>query len=142
MKMDATLIIGLILLGLLAGYLSGLVGIGGGIVMVPVLVLLFGFTQHKAQGTTLALLILPVGILGVINYYKTGNVDIKTTLLLCAGFVLGSYLGSKTAITLSQEMLRKVFAILMFVVAVKMFFQKLKPAIPNFFGPLRLHLSL
>lgn len=81
--MDATIIIGLILLGLLAGYLSGLVGIGGGIVMVPVLVLLFGFTQHKAQGTTLALLIIPVGILGVMNYYKTGNVDIKTTLLLC-----------------------------------------------------------
>jgi uncharacterized membrane protein YfcA len=74
MKMDATIIIGLILLGLLAGYLSGLVGIGGGIVMVPVLVLLFGFTQHKAQGTTLALLIIPVGILGVMNYYKTGNV--------------------------------------------------------------------
>ncbi|MBU4538956.1 MAG: sulfite exporter TauE/SafE family protein [Bacteroidetes bacterium] len=124
MKMEVTIIIGLIFLGLLAGYLSGLVGIGGGIIMVPVLVLLFGFTQHKAQGTTLALLILPVGILGVMNYYKTGNVDIKTTLLLCAGFVLGSYLGSKTAITISQEMLRKVFAILMLVIAVKMFFQK------------------
>ncbi|KMQ72033.1 permease [Chryseobacterium koreense CCUG 49689] len=124
MKMDVTIILGIILLGLLAGYLSGLVGIGGGIVMVPVLVLLFGFTQHKAQGTTLALLMIPVGIFGVMNYYKTGNVDVKTALLLCCGFVLGSYLGSKTAITLSQETLRKVFAILMFVVAVKMFFQK------------------
>lgn len=122
--MDVTLIIGLIALGLLAGYLSGLVGIGGGIVMVPVLVLLFGFTQHKAQGTTLALLMIPVGIFGVMNYYKAGNVDIKTALLLCCGFVLGSYLGSKTAITLSQDTLRKVFAILMFLVAVKMFFQK------------------
>lgn len=122
--MDVTLIIGLIALGLLAGYLSGLVGIGGGIVMVPVLVLLFGFTQHKAQGTTLALLMIPVGIFGVMNYYKAGNVDIKTALLLCCGFALGSYLGSKTAITLSQDTLRKVFAILMFVVAVKMFFQK------------------
>lgn len=122
--MDVTLIIGLIALGLLAGYLSGLVGIGGGIVMVPVLVLLFGFTQHKAQGTTLALLMIPVGIFGVMNYYKAGNVDIKTALLLCCGFVLGSYLGSKTAITMSQDTLRKVFAILMFVVAVKMFFQK------------------
>lgn len=122
--MDVTIIIGIILLGLLAGYLSGLVGIGGGIVMVPVLALLFGFTQHKAQGTTLALLMIPVGIFGVMNYYKTGNVDVKTALLLCCGFVLGNYLGSKTAITLSQETLRKVFAILMFVVAVKMFFQK------------------
>ena len=125
MKMDGvTLVIGIIILGIIAGYLSGLVGIGGGIVMVPVLVLLFGFTQHKAQGTTLALLMIPVGVFGVMNYYKTGNVDIKTALLLCCGFVLGSYLGSKTAISVSQETLRKVFAILMFVVAVKMFFQK------------------
>ncbi|MCC2591271.1 sulfite exporter TauE/SafE family protein [Chryseobacterium sp. MFBS3-17] len=125
MKMDGiTLIIGLVILGLIAGYLSGLVGIGGGIVMVPVLVLLFGFTQYKAQGTTLALLMVPVGFFGVMNYYKTGNVDVKTALLLCCGFMLGSYLGSKTAISLSQETLRKVFAVLMFVVAVKMFFQK------------------
>lgn len=122
--MDITLVIGLIILGLIAGYLSGLVGIGGGIVMVPVMVLLFGFTQHKAQGTTLALLMIPVGIFGVMNYYKAGNVDFKTALLLGCGFVLGSYLGSKTAISLSQETLRKVFAILMFVVAIKMFLQK------------------
>ena len=122
--MDATVIIGLMILGLFAGYLSGMVGIGGGIVMVPVLVLLFGFTQHRAQGTTLALLIFPVGILGVMNYYKTGNVDLKTTLLLCVGFVLGSYLGSKTAIAVSQETLRKVFAFLLVAVAAKMFFQK------------------
>lgn len=120
----ATLIIGLVILGLIAGYLSGLVGIGGGIVMVPVLVLLFGFTQYKAQGTTLALLMVPVGFFGVMNYYKSGNVDIKTASLLCIGFVLGSYFGSKTAISLSQETLRKAFAILMFVVAAKMFFQK------------------
>ena len=124
MKMDITLLIGLIVLGLIAGYLSGLVGIGGGIVMVPVLVLLFGFTQHRAQGTTLALLTIPVGIFGVMNYYKAGNVDIKTALLLCCGFVLGSYLGSKTAIALPQDTIRKIFAVLMFVVAVKMFFQK------------------
>src|SRR5690606_15353324 len=125
MKMDnTTLVIGLILLGLLAGYLSGLVGIGGGIVMVPVLVILFGFTQHKAQGTTLALLMIPVGFFGVMNYYKAGNVDFKTALLLCAGFVVGSYLGSKMAVSLSQDTLRKLFAVLMFVVAVKMFFQK------------------
>lgn len=124
MKMDITLIIGLVILGLIAGYLSGLVGIGGGIIMVPVLVLMFGFTQHKAQGTTLALLMIPVGIFGVMNYYKAGNVDFKTALLLGAGFVLGSYLGSKTAISLSQETLRKAFAVLMFIIAVKMFFQK------------------
>ncbi|MBF6611166.1 MAG: sulfite exporter TauE/SafE family protein [Chryseobacterium sp.] len=125
MKMDSTtMVIGLVILGLLAGYLSGLVGIGGGIIMVPVLVLFFGFTQHKAQGTTLALLMIPVGIFGVMNYHKTGNVDIKTALLLCCGFVLGSYLGSKTAISLSQDALRKIFAVLMFIVAIRMFFQK------------------
>jgi len=124
MKMDATLLIGLIILGLIAGYLSGLVGIGGGIIMVPVLVILFGFTQHKAQGTTLALLMIPVGFFGVMNYYKAGNVDIKTALLLCLGFVVGSYFGSKMAVSLSQDTLRKLFAVLMFVVAIKMFFQK------------------
>lgn len=121
---STTLVIGLVILGLLAGYLSGLVGIGGGIIMVPVLVFFFGFTQHKAQGTTLALLMIPVGIFGVMNYHKTGNVDIKTALLLCCGFVLGSYLGSKTAISLSQDALRKIFAVLMFIVAIRMFFQK------------------
>lgn len=121
---STTLVIGLVVLGLLAGYLSGLVGIGGGIIMVPVLVLFFGFTQHKAQGTTLALLMIPVGIFGVMNYHKTGNVDIKTALLLCCGFVLGSYLGSKTAISLSQDALRKIFAVLMVIVAIRMFFQK------------------
>lgn len=121
---STTLVIGLVVLGLLAGYLSGLVGIGGGIIMVPVLVLFFGFTQHKAQGTTLALLMIPVGIFGVMNYHKTGNVDIKTALLLCCGFVLGSYLGSRTAISLSQDALRKIFAVLMFIVAIRMFFQK------------------
>ncbi len=121
---STTMVIGLVILGLLAGYLSGLVGIGGGIIMVPVLVLLFGFTQHKAQGTTLALLMIPVGIFGVMNYHKTGNVDIKTAFLLCCGFVLGSYLGSKTAISLSQDALRKIFAVLMFIVAIRMFFQK------------------
>ncbi len=121
---STTMVIGLVILGLLAGYLSGLVGIGGGIIMVPVLVLFFGFTQHKAQGTTLALLMIPVGIFGVMNYHKTGNVDIKTALLLCCGFVLGSYLGSKTAISLSQDALRKIFAVLMFIVAIRMFFQK------------------
>ncbi|WP_228420645.1 sulfite exporter TauE/SafE family protein [Chryseobacterium lacus] len=121
---STTLVIGLVVLGLLAGYLSGLVGIGGGIIMVPVLVFFFGFTQHKAQGTTLALLMIPVGIFGVMNYHKTGNVDIKTALLLCCGFVLGSYLGSKTAISLSQDALRKIFAVLMFIVAIRMFFQK------------------
>ncbi len=121
---STTLVIGLVVLGLVAGYLSGLVGIGGGIIMVPVLVFFFGFTQHKAQGTTLALLMIPVGIFGVMNYHKTGNVDIKTALLLCCGFVLGSYLGSKTAISLSQDALRKIFAVLMFIVAIRMFFQK------------------
>lgn len=121
---STTLVIGLVVLGLLAGYLSGLVGIGGGTIMVPVLVFFFGFTQHKAQGTTLALLMIPVGIFGVMNYHKTGNVDIKTALLLCCGFVLGSYLGSKTAISLSQDALRKIFAVLMFIVAIRMFFQK------------------
>lgn len=120
--MGTQLILIIILIGVIAGMLSGLVGIGGGLVIVPALVYFLGMSQHAAQGTSLALILLPVGILGVLSYYKQGNVDMKVVGLLAVGFVAGSYFGSKIALSISQETVKKFFAVLMILVAVKMIF--------------------
>ena len=121
-KMDMQTILILALIGLAAGLMSGMVGIGGGLVIVPALVYFLAFTQHQAQGNSLTLLMFPVGILGVINYYKKGYVDFRVAGMLAIGFVLGSYLGSKFSLSLPQETLKKVFAVLMLVLALKMLF--------------------
>ena len=121
-NMDTQIILIVILIGIVAGMLSGLVGIGGGLVIVPALVYFLGMSQHSAQGTSLALILLPVGIFGVLSYYKQGHIDMKIVGLLALGFVAGSYFGSKIALSLSQETVRKLFAILMILVAVKMIF--------------------
>lgn len=114
----------LISIGLFAGALSGFVGVGGGIVIVPALIFFVGLSQHEASGTSLALLMTPVGILAVMNYYKSGNVNINYALLIAAGFVLGAFLGSKLSLRLSPDIVRKVFALFMFVVAIKLYFSK------------------
>jgi len=110
----------LVLLGLAAGTLSGLVGIGGGIIIIPALVLLFGLTQHQAQGTTLALLIPPIGILAAWTYYKQGFVDIRIALFIILGFVAGSYFGAKVATRLNEAMLERIFGVVLLLIAVKM----------------------
>ena len=115
-------IIIIILTGLAAGILGGMVGIGGGIIIVPALVYFLAFSQHQAQGTSLALMLFPVGILGVINYYKKGYVDFRYAGLLAIGFVVGSYLGSKFSLSLPQLTVKKIFAVLMLMVALKMLF--------------------
>lgn len=112
----------LIVIGLVAGFMGGLVGIGGGVIIVPALVLILGLSQHFAQGISLALMIFPVGIMGVINYYKKGYVDFKYAGLIAVGFVLGSYLGSKFSLSLPQETVRKIFAIVMILLAIKLLF--------------------
>src|ERR1700748_1787856 len=96
-----TLII-IILVGLIAGLLSGLVGIGGGIIIVPALVFFLGFSQHQAQGTSLGILLLPAGILAVLNYYKQGYIDLKVVFILFIGFVIGGYIGSKISLSISE----------------------------------------
>jgi uncharacterized protein len=111
-------------LGLLAGVLSGLIGIGGGIIIVPALVLFFGFSQHLAQGTTLALLVPPIGILGAWTYYRQGYVDLKTAAIVCAGFFLGSLLGARVATGFSDVILEKIFGVALLVIALKMIFFK------------------
>ena len=110
----------LIVIGLAAGTLSGLVGVGGGIIIVPALVFFLGFSQQAAQGTSLGLLLLPAGILAVINYYKQGFIDFKVVGIMCAAFVLGGWLGSKLALSLSQEVVKKIFAVVLFYTAFKM----------------------
>ncbi len=121
-KMDTQIVIILLLVGMLAGVLGGLVGIGGGIIIVPALVYFLGFSQLNAQGTSLALLVLPVGILGVIQYYKHGNVDFNVVLIIAAGFVFGSLLGSKISLSLPPDIVKKIFAIFMILIASKMLF--------------------
>ncbi len=120
--MDVQTILIIILVGIAAGVLSGLVGVGGGIIIVPALVYFIGFSQKTAQGTSLALIMLPVGIFGVMHYYKQGYVDYKIVGILAIGFLAGSFFGSKLALNISQETLKKVFAILMIIIAVKMLF--------------------
>jgi uncharacterized membrane protein YfcA len=110
----------LVLVGLAAGILSGLVGVGGGIIIVPALVFFLGFSQMKAQGTSLALLLLPVGIFAVINYYKAGYIDIKVVGIMCISFTVGGWLGSKLALRLDQETVRRIFAIVLFYSAFRM----------------------
>ncbi|MEO6289948.1 MAG: sulfite exporter TauE/SafE family protein [Ginsengibacter sp.] len=120
--MSTHLILVLIIIGLAAGILGGLVGIGGGIVIVPALIYFLSFSQKEAQGTSLGILLLPIGILGVWQYYKAGYVDMRIVWLVAAGFLAGSYFGSKIALSLPQEAVKKIFAILMIAVAFKMLF--------------------
>lgn len=120
--MDTQTIIMLLTIGLLTGVLGGLVGVGGGIILVPALVFFLGFSQLDAQGTSLALIMFPVGILGVIQYYKEGHVDFKIVVVLAIGFIVGSFLGSKISLNINQQIVRKIFACLMIFIAIKMLF--------------------
>ncbi|HZV83079.1 MAG TPA: sulfite exporter TauE/SafE family protein [Geobacteraceae bacterium] len=110
----------LILLGGVAGVTSGLVGIGGGIIIVPALVLLFGFSQQLAQGTTLALMVPPLGAFAVWTYYKQGYVDIRTAALICLGFLAGSILGADLALRLPAETLTRMFGALLVTIGLKL----------------------
>lgn len=111
-----------LLLGLTAGALGGLLGLGGGIVVVPSLVFLFGMTQQQAQGTTLAMLVPPIGILAALTYYRQGLVDVKAAGLLCAGFFVGGFFGAKLATSISSQLLEKIFALFLLLVSLKMLF--------------------
>lgn len=117
-------IIILLTVGLAAGLLSGLVGIGGGIIIVPVLVYFLGFTQQQAQGTTLFMFLFPIGILGVMNYYKAGAIDWKVAAIIAATFFVGSFFGSKLAISMDQAIVKKIFGIIIIALGIKMTFWK------------------
>jgi uncharacterized membrane protein YfcA len=118
------IITGFVMLGLAAGALSGLIGIGGGILIVPALVFLFGYSQQMAQGTTLALLIPPIGILAAITYFKAGYVDMKAAGFICAGFIVGALFGSRFAVSLTGNSLQKTFGVCLFLISIKMMLGK------------------
>ena len=133
-NMDIQMILIIILIGIAAGMLSGLVGVGGGLIIVPALVYFIGMSQHSAQGTSLGLILLPVGIFAVMTYYKQGHVDVKIVGLLAIGFIAGSYFGSKISLSIPEETVKKIFAVLMILVAVKMIFfdtKKVEKIPPN-----------
>lgn len=119
-KMTTQVIITLLLVGLFSGVLSGLVGVGGGIVIVPALVFFLGFTQQEAQGTSLGLLLLPVGILAVMNYYKKGYIDVNVIGIMALSFVVGGWLGSKLAVSIPEITVKRIFAVILFYSAFKM----------------------
>ncbi|MGB0390171.1 MAG: sulfite exporter TauE/SafE family protein [Salibacteraceae bacterium] len=112
----------LILIGIAGGFLSGMFGVGGGIIIVPALVFFVGMSQHEAQGTSLGLMLLPIGILAAYNYHKTGQIDIKAGLIVAATFVAGGYLGSKISLGLDQTLIKRMFGVLMLAISLKLIF--------------------
>ena len=122
--MSIPTIVVLIFIGLAAGLLSGIIGIGGGLIMIPLLIILLGLDQHTAQGTSLAVMLPPIGILAAMNYYKSGNLNWEYALIIATTFIVGGYFGSKIALQLSPQVLRKVFGVIMLVASLKMIFSK------------------
>ncbi len=108
------------LIGLGGGIASGLLGIGGAVVMIPALIFIAGFNQLQAQGTTLFAMIPPIGILAAFEYYKAGHVEIKTAAVIAAGFIIGAWLGSKLALNINPVILKKIFGFLLLYISIRM----------------------
>jgi len=123
-KMSIELLMILLVIGLVAGAFGGMVGIGGGLIMIPALVLLAGLTQHEAVGTSLAVMLPPIGLFAAYNYYKAGQVNLTYALIVAAAFMVGSFFSSKIAVAISENVIRKIFSVFLIVVAIKMFFSK------------------
>jgi len=111
-------------IGIITGVMAGMLGIGGAIIMIPALVFLLGISQQSAQGTSLAVMLPPVGIIAAYNYYKAGHVNIKFAIILAVCFLVGSYFGSKLALNLPQSVLKKIFGVLLLLVAARMLLSK------------------
>lgn len=116
--------IAFLILGLVTGMLSGMVGIGGGVIVVPTLVYAFGFSQLQAQGTTLMLMVPPIGILAAWTYFKNGHVQLIPAVLIALGIFLGGYLGARFAVNLPEKTIVKVFGVFLLLVSLKMIFGK------------------
>jgi uncharacterized membrane protein YfcA len=124
MKMSLTTILILIVIGVAAGVLSGVVGVGGGIVMVPALIYFMAMSQHEAQGTSLAVMLPPIGLLAAWNYHKAGALNWKFAIIMALAFIIGGYFGSKIALNIDQRMLKKIFGIVMLLVSAKLILGK------------------
>ncbi|MDK2910747.1 MAG: uncharacterized protein PWR20_2315 [Bacteroidales bacterium] len=114
----------LIAIGLIAGIFSGIVGLGGGIIIIPALIYILGLSQKEAQGTSLALMLPPIGLLAAINYYKAGAINLKYALIIALAFLIGGYLGSKIALSLSDQTLKKIFAFALLILGFRMLIWK------------------
>lgn len=129
--MSVTTLLLLLFIGLAAGFLSGLVGIGGGIIMVPALVFFLGLSQKQAQGTSLGVLMMPVVALAVWQYHKQGQINFNYVFLIAIAFITGGLLGSKLALSLTDDKMKKIFAVVLLILSVKMlFFDKKKISSP------------
>ncbi len=124
MKMSIQIILILIIIGLLAGSFSGLVGIGGGVIIIPMLVYFLGFSQHQAQGTSLAIMLPPIGLMAVYQYYKAGHVNLTYAMIIAGAFFIGGYFGAKYAVKVPQDILKKIFGVFLLFVALKTIFGK------------------
>lgn len=125
--MSSSVIISLVIIGIIAGCLSGFIGIGGGVVIVPALVFFIGMTQHEAQGTSLLLMLPPIGILAVMNYHQSGMLTVanyKYAGIMVVAFIIGGFLGSKLSIALPPHIVKRVFGVFMLFIALRMIFSK------------------
>lgn len=122
--MEPTTLLILIAIGLIAGIFSGIVGLGGGIIIIPALIYLVGLTQKEAQGTSLALMLPPIGLLAAINYYKAGAINLKYAIVIALAFLVGGYIGSKIALGLSDQTLKKIFAFALLILGMRMLIWK------------------
>jgi len=122
--MDISTVLILALIGLLAGTMGGMVGLGGGLIIVPAMVYFLGADQKMAQGTSIAIMLPPIGLFAAMNYYKAGYINIKYAAIIAATFLIGGYIGSKLAIALPEAVVKKIFAGLMIITAIKMIFTK------------------
>jgi uncharacterized membrane protein YfcA len=113
-----------VVLGLAAGILSGLLGIGGGLILVPALVYIFGLTQHQAQGTTLAFMIPPIGLLAALKYWHDGNVKLNISMLMCLGFFIGGFVGAMFVHKIPEPLLKRMFGTALLLASLKMIFGK------------------
>lgn len=122
--MDIATLLKLALIGLMTGAFGGILGLGGGVILIPSLVFIMGFTQHQAIGTSLAVMLPPIGLFAAYNFYKAGQVNLKFALILAIAFMIGSYFTSKIAINIPENIIRKIFSVFLIIVAIKMFFTK------------------
>lgn len=122
--MSLTTLLFLVIIGLCAGLISGFVGIGGGLIIIPLLMLLVGFGQHAAQGTSLAVMLPPIGILAALNYHKEGFVNWKYALVISMAFIIGGYFSSKWALSIDEKTLKKIFGLMLLLGGFKLIFTK------------------
>jgi uncharacterized protein len=124
LKMNLTTILILVVIGLMAGVFGGLFGVGGAIIMIPALVYFLGVDQHTAQGTSLAVMLPPIGLFAAYNYYKDGQVNIWYAVIIAITFMIGGYFGSKLALNLPEQLMKKIFAIFLILVGLKLLFTR------------------